>query len=453
MAALAAFLSCSVHGTAAPGQATYAVAISRSAAADPAWLDVAEALRDKHGVDAPVIEFDESSDAGFASLVETLRQRKASMVGIVLHPARAARDVTAPLQRALRTIDGDPESDVSWGIITARSAEGARRLVDHAEPLTMSIAAGTADFPMQRFDHSAWWSEEAAHRFTLHHDGRAIDPGITAQSIGNAAHAVLDVPRIDLLMTGGHATEKGLELGFRRPAGAVEPRDGTLVVRCHDGRVMPLVHASPKAWIGAGNCLLGHVNGPDSLAAVAIESFGVRAHVGYVVVTWFGRGGWGTLDRFTKEPGVRTLNEAWRDNSDAIVGELARRWPGSESLVIASWQRDDVGSFNREVALWMKERSIPEADARELAGLLWDRDAVVYLGDPSWDVRVQRQVGQTADPWPSMVSRGAGVEPTSPSAPGPSSDAAPSPATAPSSATAPSPPRGSSSDPTPASTP
>ncbi|MBU6209531.1 MAG: hypothetical protein KGR22_06445 [Planctomycetes bacterium] len=443
MAAFAVSLACSAHGTTTPAQATYAVAISRSAAADPAWLDVAEALRDKHGVDAPVIEFDEASDAGRAALVEALRQRKASMVGIVLHPTRASREVTAPLQRALRTIDADPESDVAWGIITARSAAGARRVVEHVEPLTMSIAAGTADFPMQRFDHSAWWSEEAAHRFTLHHDGRAIDPRLDAATIGNAAHAVLDVPRIDLLMTGGHATEKGLELGFRRPAGAVEPRDGALVVRCHDGRVLPLVHASPKAWIGAGNCLLGHVNGPDALAAVAIESFGVRAHVGYVVVTWFGRGGWGTLDRFTKEPGVRTLNEAWRENSDAIVGELARRWPGSETLVLASWQRDDVNGFSREVAAWIKERSIPEADARELAGLLWDRDAVVYLGDPAWDVRVQREAGVTVDPWSSIAAHGAGATSASPSAPGASS--APSPSAAASTPASPSPAGGPSS--------
>jgi hypothetical protein len=27
---------------------------------------------------------------------------------------------------------------------------------------------------------------------------------------------------------------------------------------------------------------------------------------------------------------------------------------------------------------------------RELIGLLWDRDAVSYLGDPTWDVRVGR---------------------------------------------------------------
>jgi len=64
IAVLAAVLSCSAHGTATPGQTAYAVAIGRSASTDPAWLGVAEALRDKHGVDAPVIEFDESSAAG-----------------------------------------------------------------------------------------------------------------------------------------------------------------------------------------------------------------------------------------------------------------------------------------------------------------------------------------------------------------------------------------------------
>lgn len=394
-----------MHGTAGEAITGYEVAIGRTAAADPAWSAVAQALRSKHGVSGAVIEFDESSDEGRAALVQALRARRAQMLAVVLHPTRAARDVTAPLQRALRTLDADPESDVRWGIITARTADGARALALHDTPLTMSIAAGTADFPMQRFDHSAWWSEEAAHRFTLHHDGTAVDAALTDRSIGTAAHQALSAERLDLVMSGGHATERGLELGFRRPAGAVEPRDGALVVRCHDGRVLPLVHASPKAWIGAGSCLLGHVNGPDALAAVAIESFGVRAHVGYVVVTWFGRGGWGTLDRFTKEPGERTLNQAWHENSNAIVGELARRWPGSESLVLASWQRDDVNGFGREVGAWMKERSIPDADARELAGLLWDRDAVVYLGDPSWDARVQRTPGQAPDPWPTMVPK------------------------------------------------
>jgi len=44
MAAVAAFLSCSVHGTATPGEATYAVAIGRAASADPAWLNVVEGL-------------------------------------------------------------------------------------------------------------------------------------------------------------------------------------------------------------------------------------------------------------------------------------------------------------------------------------------------------------------------------------------------------------------------
>jgi hypothetical protein len=36
--------------------------------------------------------------------------------------------------------------------------------------------------------------------------------------------------------------------------------------------------------------------------------------------------------------------------------------------------------------------------------LLWDRDAVVYLGDPSWDARVQRSTGSTQDPWSTLAA-------------------------------------------------
>ncbi len=373
--------------------------MSKAVASNPAWVEVAEALRKKHGVESPVIEFDEGSESGRAALVTALRARHATMLAVVLPPDRASRAVTAPLHRALRTIDPDPEGDVRWGVITARTAHGAKALAQHQTPLTMSIAAGTADFPMGLFDHSAWWSEEAAHRFTMHHDGEAVDSALNAATIGDAAARVLNAPRLDLVMTGGHATDRGLELGFRRPAGAVAPQAGKLVVRCDDGRVVPMEQASPKAWIGAGNCLLGHVTGPDALAAVAVESFGVRAHVGYTVVTWFGRGGWGTLERFTKEPGDRTLNEAWHDNQNAMVGELARRWPGSETLVIDAWQHDDTTGFSEAMSAWMKEHGTPAADARELAGLVWDRDAVVYIGDPAWDARVQSSKGSVPDPW------------------------------------------------------
>jgi zinc protease len=243
---------------------------------------------------------------------------------------------------------------------------------------------------MRLFERAAWWSEEAPLRFTLHANGAADRP-LTDQDVGDAVAAMMNAPRLDLLMTGGHATERGLELGFRKRAGWFGPKDGRMVVRCADGRTLPVEQRSPKAWMGVGNCLLGHVDGPDSLAAVAVEDFGARAVVGYVVVTWYGRGGWGTLERFTHDPGARTLNEAWSENCDAIVSELARRFPGAERFTCPAWDAGDLEGFERAVNAWAEAHGIAEADRRDLAGLVWDRDAVLYVGDPAWDLRVGAQ--------------------------------------------------------------
>jgi hypothetical protein len=362
----------------------YVVVAGLHAAGNPGWKAVAEQLRTTHGVAAPVVVFDDDDPA---SLAKALAPLKPAMVGIVLDPMHAGRATVGALHRAMRQLDDDPTCDARWGILTARTAAGAMELAKPLAPLRMTSAAGTADFPMQLFPQAEWWSEEAAHRFTLHEPGKPDRP-LTEKDVGDAVASMMNAPRLDLVMSGGHATEKGLELGFRKRAGWLGPKDGRMVVQCADGRTIPVTQHAPKAWIGVGNCLLGHVSGPDSLAAVAVEDFGVRAHVGYVVVTWYGRGGWGTLERFTKEPGRRTLNEAWTENCDAIVTELAKRFPGAERFACASWDRGDLEQFERDINEWADAHHVDEKDRKDLAGLVWDRDAVMYLGDPAWDVRV-----------------------------------------------------------------
>lgn len=371
-----------------PIDQTYLVAIGKHADALPEWHAVADALRATHGVTAAAVVFDEEHPETLAAALAPLNP---TMVGIVLEPRHAGRRVCAGIHQAMRALDADPLADTRWGVITARSAEGAMAVATHTKPLRISTAAGTADFPMALFAESQWVSEEAAHQFSLHTGSSAVSQSLTEKNVGDAFAQMLNAPHLDLVMSGGHATEKGLEIGFRKRAGWFGPRNGLMVVECADGRVIPVNQHAPKVWIGVGNCLMGHVNGPDSLAAVAIEDFGVRAHVGYVVVTWFGRGGWGTLDRFTKDPTGPTLNQAWHDNCNAIVAELAKRFPGSERFTNEAWFQDDVAGFERAVNTWATEHSVAESDRRDLMGLLWDRDAVIYLGDPAWDARIERK--------------------------------------------------------------
>jgi hypothetical protein len=381
----------------------YAVAISKEAEADPAWKAVADALVAKHGGATAVtrIAFDASNPA---ALIEPLRNAEARYLAVVLRPEQAGRAFVGGLHRAMRKIDEDPRCDVRWGLITARTAAGAMSLATETKPLVAKSALGTADFPMKLFERATWWSEESAWQFTMHDMIRSAGsdggtPEETKRSldqttIGQAVAEAVNRGPIDIVMTGGHATEKGLDLGFRKPAGKLGPKDGKIVVECTDGTVLAVKNESPKAWIGVGNCLIGNVNGPESAAAVLVEDFGVRAHVGYVVVTWFGRGGWGTLKWFTEFPGAHTLHQAWSLNNDAIVDELVRRWPQLEELNIADvtfdgWLEDNPDRFNADVRKEVSDR-VPAADLNDLAGLLWDRDAVSYIGDPLWDFRLAK---------------------------------------------------------------
>jgi hypothetical protein len=373
------------------------VAISNAANADPAWKAVADALVAKHGGsdDVPIVTFDASRPESLVAPLSPLHPR---YLAVVVLPTEAGRPFVGGLHRAMRTLDADPYGDVRWGLITARTAAGAKALAEHKEPLRMTRAAGTADFPMALFPEHWWWSEEAAHAFTMHLSGHSSGAtgttSLDATTIGPAVAERINAGPIDLIMTGGHATEAGLELGFRKRAGRWGPKDGRTVVECGDGTVLPLTNTSPKAWIGVGNCLIGNVNGPDSAAATLIEDFGVRAHVGYVVVTWFGRGGWGTLNWFTDEPGRFTLNEAWFLNNQMIVDELVRRYPDFVNATFDGWLDDKPETFAAAVAKAATEKGIAGEDLKTLIGLLWDRDAVSYVGDPTWDARVAPREGE-----------------------------------------------------------
>ena len=372
-----------------PPRPAYAVAIGDEAAKDPAWKAVAEALVAKHGgaANVPLVTFNPAKPE---SLIEPLKPIHPTYLAIVVRPSEAGRDVVGGIHRATRKLDDDPYGDTRWGLVTGRTPEGAMALAKQSAPLSMTSAAGTADFPMQLFPKHWWWSEEGKHSFTMHPDGGEAKPKLDAMALAKDVADAVNAGPIDLFLSSGHATERGLELGFRQRAGRIGPKDGKIVVECVDGSVLPVSSTNPKAWIGVGNCLIGHVDGPDSAACTLIDSFGVRAHVGYVVVTWFGRGGWGTLSWFTDQAGRYTLNEAWFLNNQAILDELLRRFPAFVDRTFDGWSQDKPEQFAANVAREAGHLGLQldENAMRDLAGLLWDRDAVAYIGDPAWDARI-----------------------------------------------------------------
>jgi hypothetical protein len=84
---------------------------------------------------------------------------------------------------------------------------------------------------------------------------------------------------------------------------------------------------NPKVYLPIGNCLMGHVDGPDAMALAWMNSAGVVQMAGYTVPTWFGYMGWGLLDYFVEQPGRYTYAEAFFANQQALIHRLVTEFP------------------------------------------------------------------------------------------------------------------------------
>jgi zinc protease len=146
-----------------------------------------------------------------------------------------------------------------------------------------------------------------------------------------------------------------------------------------DGERFGIQSDNPKVLLPIGNCLMGHIDGPDAMALAWLNSVGVRQMIGYTVVTWYGYGGWGVLDYFVEQPGRYTLTEAFHANHHALIYRLTTYFDVPKSDFDASRPpRIEPNTAGHQLGLTGN-------DAR---GLLWDRDAVAFYGDPAWTARM-----------------------------------------------------------------
>ena len=186
----------------------------------------------------------------------------------------------------------------------------------------------------------------------------------------------------DLFVTSGHATERDWQIGFRYKNGSFRCADGRLYGLDTAGKKYPVESPNPKVYLPIGNCLMGHVDGPDAMALAFMNSAGVRQMMGYTVPTWYGYGGWGCLDYFVEQPGRYSFAEAFFANQHALVHRLATCFPGLETA--------DVDYSGRTPSAIVASRLGEELGLgkQDGVGLLFDRDVVALYGDPGWDARM-----------------------------------------------------------------
>lgn len=337
----------------------YVVVVSKATQVDPGWSRIVETLVEKHH--GRVIAYDKLAEARGA-LSKTIPKYAC----FVATPAEATREFVAEVHRLTRRLDNDPYTDAIWGILTGFDAENALRIARRTEPLEIRRTVAGTDVALELCDEGMWYSELDPGHVVRKKPGEAPVAEKGPVDSTKALVGAINDFKADLFVTSGHATERDWQIGFRYANGTFQSKGGRLFGVDTEGATYAVESTSPKVYLAVGNCLMGHIDGPDAMALAWLNSAGVDQMVGYTVVTWFGYGGWGMLDYFVEQPGRFTLAEAFHANHQALLHKLEAEFPRDARKESADGTRN---------------------------GLLFDRDVVAFYGDPAWAARMKPAAG------------------------------------------------------------
>ena len=369
---------CLVSATQALKAADYAIVVSQPTGADPAWSNVVSALA--VGRQAVVLSY----PAGpIESVLPRLRELFPTRTAFVAQSKEVTREYVATVHRLMRELDEDPYTDGFWGIVTGYDAANALRLARHREPLTVRRVVSGTEVALECCVEGAWYSELKAGDAMRKRPGETpVKSTVPTDTTALLAQA-LTGDEADLFVTSGHATERDWQIGYGYRNGRFISKEGRLYGEDLQGRQLPIAARRPRVFLPVGNCLMGHIDGPDAMALAFLNSAGVHQMMGYTLPTWYGYAGWGCLDFFVEQPGRYSLVEAFTANHHALVHRLDSFFPG-----LAQADIDSQGRTREKIVLTDRARQagLREIDGR---GLRFDRDTVAFYGDPGWVARLE----------------------------------------------------------------
>lgn len=376
---------------AASKEPDYAVVASRKTQSE--WKEVVAALIEKHG--ARVVSFEGSVD----ETLPELRRFFPRYVCFVAQPAEAGRAFVAKVHRLTRRFDDDPYTDCLWGIVTGCDRAAALRMARCQQPLIIRKAAAGTEIALDCCEEGVWYCELQKNRLVRKERGQAARELKGPDDTTQALVELLTGYRPDLFVTSGHATERDWQIGFRYRNGSFRCENGQLYGVDTAGQRHPVQSPNPKVYLPVGNCLMGHIDGPEAMALAFMNSAGVNQMAGYTVTTWYGYGGWGCLDYFVEQPGRYTFTEAVFANFHALIHRLATCFP---ELVEAEIDERGRPSVPVRVGEKAKAAGLTQQDG---LGLLNDRDTIAFYGDPAWEARMAKM--DTA--WDQTLTEQAGL--------------------------------------------
>lgn len=414
----------------------YAVVVSEATAAAPGWAKVVDALKKKHR--AVVVT---AAKVFGVECRDQLRQFQPRYVAFVARPEEVGVDYVRQVHLLSRTMDDDPYADFMWGIITAATPEAALRIASVEKPLTVRRALTTTGVNAGALEDCLTLSDGKPGDYMLKQNGVVTHGNKTNDNVGAYRRFLnyYNTNDIDLLVSSSHSTEANLEmpftdgaivisgehmfvvdkaglysfvraasgssgsgLWFQSPEGAARRAEWAIKTKAPELR-----HAmNPKIYIAAGNCLMGDVmNTADSLVIDWLSWQGVNQFVGYTVPTWFGRGGWGTLELWQDYGGQNNVTEAFFLNNQMIVHKLVTDFPEAAKLALDKQALDMMSGEGRGApsADLLKLDGIlkktDKAQRKDLMGYIYDRDVVAFYGDPKWDARLDGKKAPSPVKW------------------------------------------------------
>ena len=361
----------------------YLILSSESTASDPAWKKVIDQLESKYE-SSRTLHF---PDGKPEDILEKLRKIKPRYTCFVAKHPEVTRVMVAKIHQLTRKIDEDPYTDTIWGILTGYDSENALSIAKTRKPLTIERVASGTEIALEHCLEGVWHCELKKGKIVR--KNRNQDPIESSGPVDSteALAKTLTEYKAQLFVTSGHATERGWQIGFSYRNGYFKSKNGNLFGQDTKGKTIAINSPNPKVYMPIGNCLMGHIDDQQAMALAWLKSGGVRQMIGYTVPTWYGYAGWGCLDYFVEQPGRYSFAEAFFANQHALIHRLETFFPG-----LASKEMTDP---NQATAIGSKVKMTETAThaglrAQDAAGLLFDRDSVVFYGDPGWNAKLAK---------------------------------------------------------------
>ncbi len=346
---------------------SYVVAVSKETLADAGWAKVVAALRSKHNAD--LVVYPRGQLGGVATKIAELFPR---YICFVTTSEEAGRDFVVQVNRLTRKLDSDPYTDAVWGIVTGLDSDDALRIAKQSKPLIIQRAASSMGPGIFSNLQGGFASAETKKDKFFYKDsgGKTIEDKPDPDALAKMADYFNNNPP-DLFLTSGHATERDWQTYYNIPGGSFRCDRGQLYALDSNRKRYDIQSPNPKIYLPAGNCLIGHVTGPDCMAIAWMHTGGVHQMAGYTAVTFFGYMGWGTSEAFG-DPW--NFAEATYFTNQSLIYELNTKYPEKAEVNFDTYSENAINKMAAKYKLTEQKQ----------VGMLWDRDIFAFYGDPAW---------------------------------------------------------------------